>query len=212
MLPSNIPSESGRGPLGETRFPPERSHGRSPYRSAERFAICDGRQFSQQQTEQTKKPSLAERLFCLELPGRFELPVVRCLRQPTTVAIQYALRAELGSSHSSRPNKQKSRPLRNGFLVWSCPADSNCRLSVACGNQQPLRSNTRFARRSAVLAAADRTNKKAVPCGTAFLFGAVEQIRTADLVITNDVLCLLSYNSKMATVNGLEPSTSSVTG
>ena len=27
-------------------------------------------------------------------------------------------------------------------------------------------------------------------------FGAVEQIRTADLVITNDVLCLLSYNSK----------------
>ena len=109
-------------------------------------------------------------------------------------------------------SKQKSRPLRNGFLVWSCPADSNCRLSVACGNQQPLRSNTRFARRSAVLTAADRTNKKAVPYGTAFLFGAVEQIRTADLVITNDVLCLLSYNSKMATVNGLEPSTSSVTG
>ena len=34
-----VPSESGRGPSGETRFPPERSHGRSPYRSAERFAI-----------------------------------------------------------------------------------------------------------------------------------------------------------------------------
>ena len=85
----------------------------------------------------------------------------------------------VGSSRSSRPNKQKSRPLRNGFLVWSCPADSNCRLSVACGNQQPLRSNTRFARSSAVLTAADRTNKKAVPCGTAFLFGAARQIRTA---------------------------------
>ena len=27
------------------------------------------------------------------------------------------------------------------------------------------------------------------------LCGAVEQIRTADLVITNDVLCQLSYNS-----------------
>ena len=34
-----VPSESGRGHSGETRFPPERSHGRSPYRSAERFAI-----------------------------------------------------------------------------------------------------------------------------------------------------------------------------
>ena len=45
-----------------------------------------------------------------------------------------------------------------------------------------------------------------------FFSGAVEQIRTADLVITNDVLCQLSYNSMMATVNGLEPSTSSVTG
>ena len=31
---------------------------------------------------------------------------------------------------------------------------------------------------------------------TGFFFGAVRQIRTADLVITNDVLCLLSYNSK----------------
>ena len=42
--------------------------------------------------------------------------------------------------------------------------------------------------------------------------GAVKQIRTADLVITNDVLYLLSYNSIMATEKGLEPSTSSVTG
>ena len=99
----------------------------------------------------------------------------------------------VGSSHSSRPNKQKSRPLRNGFLVWSCPADSNCRLSVACGNQQPLRSNTRFARRSAVLVPFSYKNKKPHP--KMWFNGAVEQIRTADLVITNDVLCLLSYNS-----------------
>ena len=31
-------------------------------------------------------------------------------------------------------------------------------------------------------------------------------------ILTNDVLCLLSYNSKMATKMGLEPTTSSVTG
>ena len=73
--------------------------------------------------------------------------------------------------------------------------------------------------------------------------GAVNQIRTGDLFLTKEVLCLLSYNStlrktsanmynykrwnysqnenippipviprKMATRNGLEPSTSSVTG
>ncbi len=41
--------------------------------------------------------------------------------------------------------------------------------------------------------------------------GAVRQIRTADLVITNDVLCQLSYNS-MATRMRLELTTSSVTG
>ena len=45
-----------------------------------------------------------------------------------------------------------------------------------------------------------------------FFFGAVNQIRTGDLFLTKEVLCLLSYNSKMATRNGLEPSTSSVTG
>ena len=36
--------------------------------------------------------------------------------------------------------------------------------------------------------------KKALAEANAF-HGAVRQIRTADLVITNDVLCLLSYNS-----------------
>ena len=57
----------------------------------------------------------------------------------------------------------------------------------------------------------------------AFLFGAAKQIRTADLVITNDVLYHLSYSSifyaadfhlrhNLATVKGLAPSTSSVTG
>ena len=57
----------------------------------------------------------------------------------------------------------------------------------------------------------------------AFLFGAAKQIRTADLVITNDVFYHLSYSSifyaadfhlrhNLATVKGLEPSTSSVTG
>ena len=59
-------------------------------------------------------------------------------------------------------------------------------------------------------------------------FGATRQVRTADLILTKDALCLLSYSSKsasskqdftlllrtpiMATQNGLEPSTSSVTG
>ena len=53
-------------------------------------------------------------------------------------------------------------------------------------------------------------------------YGAAGQTRTADLVITNDVLYHLSYSSiffpadsrlrEMATEKGLEPSTSSVTG
>ena len=42
--------------------------------------------------------------------------------------------------------------------------------------------------------------------------GAVDQNRTDDLVITNDVLYRLSYNSILATWMGLEPTTSSVTG
>ncbi len=46
-----------------------------------------------------------------------------------------------------------------------------------------------------------------------YLFcGAANQIRTGDLILTKDVLCLLSHSSIMATRNGLEPSTSSVTG
>ena len=43
-------------------------------------------------------------------------------------------------------------------------------------------------------------------------FGAAGQIRTADLILTKDALYLLSYSSVLATQNGLEPSTSSVTG
>ncbi len=43
-------------------------------------------------------------------------------------------------------------------------------------------------------------------------FGAVNQIRTGDLILTKDVLYHLSHNSKMATRIGLEPTTSSVTG
>ena len=43
-------------------------------------------------------------------------------------------------------------------------------------------------------------------------FGAAGRIRTADLILTKDALYLLSYSSIMATRNGLEPSTSSVTG
>ena len=42
--------------------------------------------------------------------------------------------------------------------------------------------------------------------------GAARQIRTADLILTKDALYLLSYSSVLATQNGLEPSTSSVTG
>ena len=44
------------------------------------------------------------------------------------------------------------------------------------------------------------------------LSGAVNQIRTGDLVLTKDVLYLLSHNSILATRMGLEPTTSSVTG
>ena len=47
---------------------------------------------------------------------------------------------------------------------------------------------------------------------TCIFFGAANQIRTGDLILTKDVLCLLSHSSIMATRNGLEPSTSSVTG
>jgi len=48
---------------------------------------------------------------------------------------------------------------------------------------------------------------------TSFL-GAAIQIRTGDLILTKDALCRLSYSSilNLATQNGLEPSTSSVTG
>ena len=49
----------------------------------------------------------------------------------------------------------------------------------------------------------------------AFYYGAIDAIRTHDLILTKDVLCLLSYNSihiKLATRMGLEPTTSSVTG
>ncbi len=42
-------------------------------------------------------------------------------------------------------------------------------------------------------------------------YGAADQIRTGDLILTKDALYRLSYSS-MATRNGLEPSTSSVTG
>ena len=44
------------------------------------------------------------------------------------------------------------------------------------------------------------------------LDGADNQIRTDALFLTKEVLCLLSYISKVATRKGLEPSTSSVTG
>ena len=53
-------------------------------------------------------------------------------------------------------------------------------------------------------------------------YGADRQIRTADLILTKDALCLLSYTSvffrlsfqrgEKAIRNGIEPSTSSVTG
>ena len=53
------------------------------------------------------------------------------------------------------------------------------------------------------------------------VFGAADQIRTGDLILTKDALYLLSYSSKdyapltrgiVATEKGLEPSTSGVTG
>ncbi len=44
------------------------------------------------------------------------------------------------------------------------------------------------------------------------LDGADNPIRTGDLILTKDVLYLLSYISKVATRMGLEPTTSSVTG
>ncbi len=56
-----------------------------------------------------------------------------------------------------------------------------------------------------------RQNTKRHANGVSF-HGAAGQIRTADLILTKDALCLLSYSSKMATRKGLEPSTSGVTG
>ena len=50
------------------------------------------------------------------------------------------------------------------------------------------------------------------PCKQRLPGGAARQIRTADLILTKDALYLLSYSSVLATQNGLEPSTSSVTG
>ena len=43
-------------------------------------------------------------------------------------------------------------------------------------------------------------------------YGAGDGTRTRNLLITSQLLCQLSYTSVMATRNGLEPSTSSVTG
>ena len=57
-----------------------------------------------------------------------------------------------------------------------------------------------------------RRIKKKKPRRKTRFFGAARQIRTADLILTKDALYLLSYSSVLATQNGLEPSTSSVTG
>jgi hypothetical protein len=46
---------------------------------------------------------------------------------------------------------------------------------------------------------------------SALSYGAGDGTRTRNLLITNQLLCQLSYTS-MATQKGLEPSTSSVTG
>jgi hypothetical protein len=46
----------------------------------------------------------------------------------------------------------------------------------------------------------------------AHFYGAANQIRTGDLVLTKDVLCQLSHSSILATRIGIEPTTSSVTG
>ena len=64
-------------------------------------------------------------------------------------------------------------------------------------------------------------SKKPVTVEVTGFFGAVTQIRTGDLILTKDALYRLSYNSishapdeggMVATEEGLEPSTSSVTG
>ena len=63
--------------------------------------------------------------------------------------------------------------------------------------------------------------KKPVIVAITGFFGAADQIRTGDLILTKDALYLLSYSSKdyapltrgiVATEKGLEPSTSGVTG
>ena len=45
-----------------------------------------------------------------------------------------------------------------------------------------------------------------------FFLELMTRLELVNLSLTKGVLCLLSYISKMATRNGLDPSTSSVTG
>ena len=66
---------------------------------------------------------------------------------------------------------------------------------------------------SAVFQQISKKLKPLNPLGFKGFNGAAGRIRTADLILTKDALYRLSYSSiKMATRNGLEPSTSSVTG
>ena len=54
--------------------------------------------------------------------------------------------------------------------------------------------------------------KKTAAAIAAAVFGAANQNRTDDLILTKDALYHLSYSSVMATEMGFEPTTSSVTG
>ena len=94
----------------------------------------------------------------------------------------------------SRPPEQ-TIPETGFFLsVGSAVVKNNPRFLIASNSCEKRRKTAYF-----------RRNK--------LFSGAAGRIRTADLILTKDALYLLSYSSiKMATRNGLEPSTSSVTG
>ena len=129
----------------------------------------------------------------LELPGRFELPGADSAR-PFAHHRAQNLWFCTGRQFGPPPSTQQKGHRSLCVLIWSCPADSNCRARAPPGPLPIIERKTYgFAQVGSSILCLPHSKKD-----TGFSvssFGAVEQIRTADLVITNDVLCLLSYNS-----------------
>ncbi len=111
--------------------------------------------------------------FVLELMSRFELPTLPTVRQDRAASPRTRLpRASCLTGLPPRFLRHRRR---------SAPPPLP-KIGSSCDSQFDLRANT-------------KTKKQRPAWGAAFCFGADEQIRTAYLLITNEVLYRLSYIS-----------------